>query len=63
MAEHKYEVIVGNVGTVIETKDKEFAERVYKEYVQLSREVIGRCSGECVALFGNGELIRGYDPR
>jgi hypothetical protein len=46
-----YEVLVGNVGTVVTTHSRREAEGVYRDYVAASRAGVGRAAGEAVALF------------
>lgn len=52
-----YEVMVGNVGTVITTTSMVRARTAYDKYVDLSRTHTGRASGEEVVLMRNGEPI------
>lgn len=49
----RYEVIVGNIGSVLQTNDYKEAKATYKEYVQQSKENYGRAAGEVVTLFDN----------
>jgi hypothetical protein len=60
----KYQVIVGNVGTVSDGDDKEQAERDYRECVVISKnlDVPCRMSGEEVTLFEDGEIIDEHCP-
>jgi tRNA-dihydrouridine synthase len=51
----KYQVIVGNLGTVVDTDDVEEASQVYARYCFLSRKGYGRCAYENVTLFMDGE--------
>lgn len=53
-----YEVVVGNVGTVLTTTDRAEAEGAYDEYVGLSESSSGRAAGESVVLMYEGEPIR-----
>ena len=56
MAEtHKWEVIVGNVGTVYDNKNGFKARQTYYEYVRQSKAAHGRASGEPVCLTRDGE--------
>lgn len=57
-----YEVLVGNVGTVVTTKSRREAEGVYRDYVAASRAGVGRAANEAVALFVDGEPVREYEP-
>jgi hypothetical protein len=59
---HKYEVIVGNVGTMEYTNKKE-ATKIYKDYVRLSKAVETRAAGEPVTLLKDGKIIEEYTPQ
>jgi len=59
----KYQVIVGNVGTVYDGDDKEQALKDYRACISLSRDcVAGRMSGEQVTLFEDGEILKEHIP-
>lgn len=58
---HKYEVIVGNVGTMTYTALR-LARQCYTTYVTLSQQSEGRASGEAVTLFKDGEIIAEFSP-
>lgn len=47
----QYSVIVGNVGTVLDTTDRNEAIKTYGEYKRISIAGAGRAGGEDVALF------------
>jgi len=51
----KYEVIVGNVGTVFEGNNQAEAEEEYQDYVVMAKEAHGRPAGESVTLTREGE--------
>ena len=53
-----YRVIVGNIGTVLETSRLSAAEDVYKDYIELSRNNYGRAAGEAVTLLEDDEPIK-----
>ena len=57
---HRYEVVVGNVGTVVETEDSTAAQMVFDEYVQMSENGHGRASGESVVMLEDGDLVAEY---
>ena len=57
-----YSVVVGNIGTVIETDNLETARSKYQDYVAISKEKIGKASGEPVYLLQNGEPLETYEP-
>lgn len=52
-----YEVVVGNVGTVLTTDVFMDALKTYTDYLKLSKDHVGRASGEEVVLFKNGEPL------
>lgn len=54
----KYAVVVGNVGTVMETDNKQIAYDEYSRYCDLSENgCSGRAYKEDVILFEDGEII------
>ncbi|HRH90771.1 MAG TPA: hypothetical protein PLW01_02515 [Agitococcus sp.] len=53
----QYSVIVGNVGTVLETTNRKEAVKTYGEYKRISIAGAGRAGGEDVTLFCNDELL------
>lgn len=55
-----YEVIVGNIGTVLETQDSDEAYNTYYEYVEISKSQYGSVAGEDVILFENGDILEEY---
>jgi len=57
-----YEVIVGNVGKVHDGYEYGKAYNTYLEYVVISRRGIGRCGGENITLWEDGEIIGEYCP-
>ena len=62
MARTTYEVIVGNVGRVYEGTSKREADKVYHDYIEISRSGLGRAGGEEVTLFVDGEFADCYVP-
>lgn len=57
----EYEVMVGNIGSVIRTPDFNEALKVFDEYVQLSESGYGRVGGEDVTLLAeDGEVVKEY---
>lgn len=54
----KYELIVGNIGTVYTGDDRAEADRLFDHYVAQSKSERGRAGGEDVTLFEDGEPIR-----
>lgn len=56
-----FEVVVGNVGTVISTTDGGQAKDVYQDYVALSKCGVGRAGGENVTLAREGEIVQEYE--
>jgi hypothetical protein len=58
----KYEVIVGNIGTVYSGDDETEAHKTYDEYREQSQEGYGRAVGEPVTLLEDGEYVKDYWP-
>lgn len=58
----KYEVIVGNIGTVYSGGSKPVASKTFKEYVKQSLSRTGRAGGEAVTLMHDGEPVSEHDP-
>lgn len=56
-AKRRYEVIVGNVGTVYDGTGKTIAKTAYLRYVKVSLSGAGRAGGEGVVLMEDGEII------
>jgi ribosomal protein L37AE/L43A len=56
----KYQVVVGNLGLVHESDDRQAAEESFKEYVDFSKSDYGRVAGEPVTLFEDGEILKEY---
>lgn len=56
----KYEVVVGNIGTVYKGNNRAKANRMYEEYVMLSNKGTGRASGEPVTFTSKGDIAREY---
>lgn len=52
-----YSVIVGNVGTVLETTGRNEAIKTYGEYKRISITGLGRAGGEDVTLFCDDEQL------
>jgi hypothetical protein len=54
---HRYEVVVGNVGSVYHGDIEDDANEMFESYAEASREMVGaRCFGEDVTLFVDGEI-------
>ena len=53
----QYSVIVGNVGEVLTTTNKNEAIKTYGEYKRISIAGVGRAGGEDVTLFCDGEPL------
>lgn len=58
---HKYEVVVGNVGTM-PYSSKKLAEDCYKTYVTLSIKGETRAANEPVTLLKDGEIVKEHIP-
>ena len=51
----RWEVIVGNIGTVYSGSDEKQARKDYRDYVDISRAGAGSAGGEPVTLMRDGE--------
>ena len=56
----KYEIVVGNIGSVGVYNNPVQANAVYWQYVRTSKETNGRASGENVVLFKDDEISKEY---
>lgn len=52
----KYEVIVGNIGTVYSGTDRNAADAKFEAYVELASSGMGRAAGETVTMMRDGEI-------
>lgn len=59
----RYQVIVGNIGTVLDTDSRQAAAKTYGEYKQQSIDHYGRASGEEVTLFMDDEPLWTHVPK
>jgi len=57
----RYEVLVGNIGMVHEGHDREEAETIFHQYVELSEKGVGRMGGEDVVLLEDDEPIEEHE--
>jgi len=53
----RYQVIVGNVGTVLETNNEREAKLCFNSYVDRSETSDGRCAGEPVTLISGDSIL------
>ena len=58
---NRFEVIVGNIGTVYDGDNRGLADQDFAAYVRLSKAGYGRASGEDVTLFVDGEPEMEHD--
>jgi hypothetical protein len=56
METKRFQLIVGNIGTVCDTSCPRTVVQEYKEYIDLSNREFGRASGEDVTLMVDGEI-------
>lgn len=56
----RYEITVGNVGTVYRSEDKREAVALFGDYRRRSQGGVGSFAGEPVTLWCDGEPIREY---
>ena len=59
----RYEVIVGNVGTVYDGFSRSAALTKYSTYVKSSRSGGGRAGGEDVTLMRDGDIVKEHSGR
>ena len=55
-----YEVIVSNLGKVLEGNNSVKANSAYNTYVSQSKRGYGRVAGESVDMYRNGEIVKQY---
>lgn len=60
IAMKRYEVIVGNIGSVLQTNNPIEARKAYGEYKRLSQANAGRAGGEDVVLLREGDIELEY---
>jgi hypothetical protein len=54
----RYEVVVGNIGTVYSGSNERQAQKDYVEYVEQSKTNYGRAAGESVTFFKDGYAVK-----
>lgn len=57
----KYEVHVGNVGTVHTGHDESAALQAFNEWVKVAQETVSRAAGENVLLMEDGEPMKEHE--
>lgn len=57
----RYQVIVGNLGTVYDGANPIEARREFGEMKRMSQAPLGRASGEPVTLMMDGEPLKGFE--
>lgn len=57
----RFQVIVNNLGTVYDGASSVDANKIYKAYIQASKEPHGRASGESVIMLKDDEIMREYE--
>jgi len=60
---NRYEVVVGNVGTVYDGSSLDATLKVFKEYQDQSKSGVGRAAGEDVTVLKNGTVRWDYDGK
>lgn len=63
MSKSKFQVVVGNIGTVYDGNNFMQAQSKYSSYVKLAKAPHGRASGENVTFFHNDEIRAEYIGR
>jgi hypothetical protein len=58
----RFQVIVGNVGTVYDGDNFMESRVTAKRYVEMSKAGEGRCADESVTLMEDGEIIAEHEP-
>lgn len=58
----RYSVNVSNIGNVYTGESKQVAQKIYNEYVSLSKYSAGRAENESVTMFCRDELVAEYCP-
>lgn len=58
----KYQVVVGNIGTVYDGNMAGAAQAVFDEYMEQSRNNVGRAAGEPVTIMEDGNEKWSYTP-
>jgi hypothetical protein len=59
----RYQVVVGNIGTVYDGDSTMDSIQVFEEYIKVSKGGTGRGGNEKVARLVDGEIFDEYDPR
>jgi hypothetical protein len=59
----RYEVIVGNVGSVYNGDSEASARAVYNSYVRAADGDVGRAAGKDVTLLGDHKIIESHPSR
>jgi hypothetical protein len=62
MKRSKYEVVVGNIGTVYSGTSKSDTAMTWMAYVDQSKSARGRAANEPVTMFCDGEIVKEYYP-
>lgn len=57
-----YQVVVGNIGTILETSDEAEALRAYRLYTSRSMLGSGRAAYETVTILANDDIVREHTP-
>ena len=57
-----YQVVVGNIGTILETSDEAEALRAYRLYTSRSLLGSGRAAYETVTILANDDIVREHTP-
>lgn len=60
---HRWQVIVGNVGTVYDGPDKRDAMATWNTYKSDSIRMVGRAAGEQVSVMCDDHIFREYNPK
>ena len=58
----KFQVVVGNLGTMYDGNDELTARECFEEYATLSYSGVGRVGNESVTLMCDGEPVEEFNP-
>jgi hypothetical protein len=61
--ELRFEVIVGNIGTVYDGASRKDANTTFNVYVELSQRQTGRAAGENVTMLIDGDIVKEFDGK
>ena len=63
MTSFRFQVLVGNIGSVYIGNDKGLAVSTFREYADQSKNNYGRAAGESVTLFDRDEITKEVEKK